>query len=322
MKLNVQISTLILILQCGQTIGQTNNNIVAENKSWNIVSYNVSQGPDCAWQTFENRIVGDTMIERKAYKIVRQSEFGLQQENWAIVGYIRQDSDNKVYFKNHLREVLLYDFNVSIGEIVDIGCPFINPNTLHFEFFKYLQMIVVAIDSVEINEGLKKRIKLNPICTTNYETNWIEGIGGMSGLLSSTVSGIFCSGDSLIGHESGGITNELLCCKRDSSLLYQSTTYNVCYVNSTAGTEDLKNNNIITNLYPHPIVDISAFEILTLAPGLKQLEIYNIEGKKMRTIETNENKIIFHRTEFHSGFYIYKLVIGNKYFKCGKLIVK
>ncbi len=321
MRTQSKILILFLIFKVSLVFGQTKQDIVVENKSWNIVNYNPSQGPNCIWQTYEIRLAGDTIINNSEYKTVVQSEFGLQPENWAIVGFIREDSTKKVYFRNDFNEVLLYDFNVSNGDIVSIARPYINPNTLQFEFFNYLQMIVISIDSIEINEGLKKRIKLNPICTSETETYWIEGIGDMKGVLNSIIP-ITCVGDSIIGYWQGASVNELLCCKKDSSLLFINPFYNTCYYYATAGLNEPNKNNISINLYPNPIVDISTFEISNSQTGQIKLELYNISGKKVRTIETKENKIIFNRHDFESGFYIYKLIIENKLTKCGKLIMK
>jgi len=322
MRTYSKILILFLIFKISLVFGQTKQDIAIENKSWNIVNYNPSQGPYCIWQTYEIRLVGDTIIGNSKYKIVRQSEFGSQPENWAIVGFIREDSTKNIYFKNYLSEVLLYDFNVNIGDIVDIACPYINPYSMQFEFFKYLQMIVFSIDSVETNEGLKKRIKLNPICTTEYETHWIEGIGDMSGILNSTVGSIFCGGDSLVGTGTGGSVDELLCCKEDSSLLFINSFYNTCYYYSTAGINEPVKNKFDLNIYPNPIVDVSTIEISDRQSRLKQIEIHNLSGKIVKSIITKENTITIKRNDFQSGFYIYKVLIDNNMQKCGKLIMK
>jgi hypothetical protein len=322
MRTYSKILILFLIFKISLVFGQTKQDIAIENKSWNIVNYNPSQGPYCIWQTYEIRLVGDTIIGNSEYKIVRQSEFGSQPENWAIVGFIREDSTKKIYFKNYLSEVLLYDFNVNIGDIVDIACPHINPYSMQFEFFKYLQMIVFSIDSVETNEGLKKRIKLNPICTTEFETHWIEGVGDMGGILNSTVGSVFCSGDSLVGIGTGGSVDELLCCKDDSLLLFINSFYNTCYYYSTAGINEPVKNKIDVNVYPNPIVDISTFEISNLQSVLIHLDIFNLSGEKVKSIDTKENIITINRNDFQSGFHIYKIVLENKSSKCGKLIMR
>lgn len=321
MRTQSKILILFLIFKVSLVFGQTKQDIVVLNKSWSIVNYNPSHGPNCIWQTYVIRLAGDTIINNSEYKTVMQSEFGLQPENWAIVGFIREDSTKKVYFRNNFNEVLLYDFNVSTGDIVNIASPYINPNTLQFEFFNYLQMIVGSIDSVEINEGLKKRIELNPICTSAEKTYWIESIGDTKGVLNSIVP-LTCIGDSIVGDWQGASINELLCCKKDSSLLFINPSYNTCYYYSTAGVHEPKKCNISIKLYPNPIVNISTFEIINQQSELKYLEFYNISGKKVRTIETKENKIIINRHNFKSGFYIYKLIIENKLTKCGKIIMK
>ena len=314
---------LLLISNVGLAYGQTNNQLVKENKSWTIVNHNPSHGPNCIWQTHEIRLSGDTIIEGREYKIVRQSEFGNQPQNWAVVGFLREDQKRKVYFKNtsNENEFLLYDFDISIGDTVNIFSPQINHYILEFEFFVDLQMIVVSIDSVKINEGLRKRIKLNPICTSFEETYWIEGVGDTKGVLHSTVP-IICGGDSIIGFWQGADVNELLCCKEDSLLLFMNASYNSCYYYSTMGINKSDKSNISINLYPNPIADISIFEISTPQSGFKHLEFYNISGKRIKTIETRENRIAIQKTDFQTGFYIYKLTIENELIKCGKMIVR
>jgi len=320
MRIQSEILLLFLLFKVSLLFGQTRQDIVAENKSWSIVNYNPSQGPNCTWQTYEIRLAGDTVINNSEYKVVEQSEFGLHPNNWEVVGFIREDSVKKVYFNNNFNEVLLYDFNVSPGDIVNISSPYINPFTLQFEFFNYLQMSVVSIDSVIINEEFKKIIELNPICTSFQKTYWIESIGDTKGILNNIVP-MACIGDSIVVDWQGASVNELLCCKVDSLILFNNPSYNSCYYYSTAGIYE-KKNNISIKIYPNPIVDISTFEITNQQSELKYLEFYNITGKKVKTIETKENKIIIDRLDFKNGFYIYKLIIENKQTKVGKIIMK
>lgn len=300
---------------------QTEPVLVKDNMSWSIVNYNLSQGPFCVWQTYNVVLTGDTAIDMKQYKIVKQSEFGEQPENWAIVGFIREDSLKRVYFKNDEDEVLLYNFGVSTGEIVDIICPVINPYSLRFEFFDYLEMKVKTIDSVEVNGIYKRRIQLNPICVSDELTYWIEGIGDYKGILNSIVP-VLCFGDSIVGHSYGAPTDELLCCKEDGVLVYVNSVYGSCYYYSTAGINDRPAKADLI-LYPNPVVDISTIKIVNSGNGIiKNLDVYNLNGEKVKSVVTKEDVITIDRNDFQRGIFVYKLLIGDNLLKSGKLIIE
>lgn len=84
-------------------------------------------------------------------------------------GEYYREIDGKVFMKlsENEEEFLIYDFNIEVGDQLEIGEPYI-PMLLE----------VISIDSVTLNSGEKrKRIEIGRASNLNYNTYWIEGIG-------------------------------------------------------------------------------------------------------------------------------------------------
>jgi hypothetical protein len=102
--------------------------------------------------------------------------------------YIRiDDTEEKVYVRKtnqcNENEYLLYSFNVEENQSLFCGFNIGNvfPDTI-------LEFKIVQIESIDINNTLKKKIALQYfISSYNYEMVWIEGIGSMENPFYSVV---------------------------------------------------------------------------------------------------------------------------------------
>jgi hypothetical protein len=299
--------TLIFTVSMQFCFGQTYYPLVDTNKLWSIVQHNPSMGPSAVWKTYHIKFTEDTIIGLYQYKKIMRSSYNFPPTEWTNIGFIREDSNKKVYFKyNNENEILLYDFNVNINDTLNIF---------------NLSMVVNTIDSALINEELRKKIILNPICTSSYWTTWIEGIGDLEGVLHSSCTNITCVGDSIVGINIGGENYELLCFFENDTLKYQNSNYGICYY-STLNVQEINKKKSI-RIYPNPVIDISFIEIENNIKGNYILELYNVLGEKIKKIKILCNKKIkINRTDFNSsGIYLYKLYNTKNIIETGKILV-
>lgn len=101
-----------------------------------------------------------------------------------------------------------------------------------------------------------------------------------------------------------------------------ATSYNDFwqYAPINVGIEENK-LNISVNAYPNPVTD--KFTIL-LSENLKNgtLNIYDVKGENVKTVEFEGNEIELNRDNFKSGNYYYSVLIKENKVAFGKLIVK
>lgn len=168
--------------------------------------------------TRTNRFYGDTIINSKSYLKVHETLDSLQQ-NWYIPGYIYEDTNsNQVYYRNlDNEEGLIYDFNLSVNDIVEVY-------NLYMFFPFSIPYKCYQIDSVLIGNDFRKRFFMSYLGNLVPEPDdiWIEGIGSINGVLTSGYS------------ESGwcGGFFELLCYYENDSLIYMASPFNTCFLNN------------------------------------------------------------------------------------------
>jgi len=295
--------------------------LVEDEKVWSIVTFNPSLGPNCIWKTYQIKTSDDTIIGHKVMKSLEHSSFEYQSTTWTNIGYIYEDSSHKVFYLYDTLEMILYDFGANLHDTLTITCPYFDPLTFNLEFYHKLEMIVNNIDYVYLENSLRKRIKLKPICSSEIYTTWIEGIGDMQGVLKSCIQ-VNCIGDSIIGIWQGAPLFELLCCQLDDSLTYINQNYNTCYYYSMAGMNTKSEQSIEYLIYPHPVKNLSTLEIINSHKGRKQFEIYSLSGCKVAAMSTNDNKFFIDRKLFSRGLYTFKLILGNGQYKVGKLMIQ
>ena len=168
---------------------------------WNVLSHGYL-GPDEPLynaHTIIHSLKGDTIINDLVYqKLVGHLAISPPTPN-VYIGAMRFAEDKKVFVYYDNNEYLLYDFNVQIGDTLNIfgGIEYYIDN-------KTLPHIVVNIDTLD--DG---RIKIISDAIIQEEINgiiheekrqkiWIEGIGSLDGIVYNTATTMYGSGKKVL----------------------------------------------------------------------------------------------------------------------------
>lgn len=205
--------TLLLMAVIGLSQAQNGYQITDTTKQWNtvfggVITYSVHQ----ATNTSIHKMGSTTTINEETYFTLLESTDSLENE-WSEAGYIREDTiEQKIYYYTADEgDGLIYDYSLAEGETVTINN--------HYMGISDYEMICDSIDYINIDGSLKKRLFLiGTYSKSDYHDIWIQGVGSVRGLL--------CSGRTLPGGY-----NELLCCKKNSTTLYDNEDYHSCFVN-------------------------------------------------------------------------------------------
>jgi len=274
--------------------GQISKTLVAENKLWSNLWQTANGGPP-PHEMITNYIKfsADTLIGDEIYKKVLESTDELQAD-FTVIGYIREDSLKKVYYrdKNETESKLLYDFGAEIGDSIMTG-----------EFV----LVVETIDSVLINNEYLKRIELSNEGLVGEQ--WIEGIGSLSGILSSGYHGI-----------TGG-KYDLLCFYENEELIYSNPEFENCFYN-TVGIGEFETNSLRVEIIPNPVISSSIMKIEGEFNHDLMIEIFTIDGLKIRTILPDSLRYVIRKEDYFPGVYIFRVTKKNAGFIAGKFIVK
>lgn len=212
-------------------------------------------------------------------------------------GAIREDTtEKKVYYMEYgySDELLLYDFNLQIGDTIKGYC------------FELIPFIVDSIDSVQVGSSYRKRY----LSEHSYPVNLIEGIGGSGGLL-----------DMPMTFEWGGT---FICFKQDGQTLYNIwDVWNYdcdSLINIYTTVPEVKEdeNNIIP-LFPNFIN--GNFLINAGNTDFTELIFYNIFGQEICHYKLNNNNLEINTGNFVSGLYIYRFIKSNNKSINGKIII-
>ena len=131
---------------------------------------------------------------------------------WSVSGYLRQDGE-KIYIMEGVREILLYDFGLSVGETFKSA---INPD------FSYVSRLDSVRDTT-LNNSVRKIYYLTEYPDFNPSIKqkdiWIEGIGSITnGLLRQTMLGSPL--DPILW-----LDYHLMCFHQNDELVYQMKRY-------------------------------------------------------------------------------------------------
>jgi len=247
----------------------------------------------------------DTTINNITYKKLMKA-MDAEHEKWSISGYLRQDA-KRVYSLEGAREILLYDFNLSVG------------SSMESELYpgQFFTSRLDSVHEINLNNEIRKIYYL-----TEYRTSdpgrqvveiWIEGIGSVSdGLLRRTMLGL--TADNL--HE-----YQLLCFHQNETLTYQSKNYQNCYYDIVAGTDDISISTDDFQIFPNP-----SFGQITIANifGATNscFEIVNVSGETIKEF-CNEmsSRIVIDLADQKKGIYFLRLRNKNG-FMTKKFILK
>ncbi len=227
----------------------------------------------------------DTLIEGDTYKKLYQFQDSVFNPLTAeFIGGLRENSLKQVFYKEKVSynyegwvTSLICDFSLSVGD------------TFALNFSDYY-VKVIAIDTVEINNILRKEISIG-IDLGGYEYfKFIEGIGNNLGLLF----------DNIMRFITGGGHGKLLCYEHNGELQYMADDITDCSnpYSSLYGIS-IEDNSI--TLYPNPTnneISISSESLIN------SIEIYNSLGQKVYTETINSKEKTIDVSSLPSGVYV------------------
>lgn len=277
------------------------------NSSW-LLKRSSSQSP-----TYERMMSGgtDAVVGNYTYKKIKDA---FRQMNW-VVGidelplrhtyidtvYVREDiATKKVYHLVNGVDKLLYDFNMGIGD------------TISQYRFKWE---VIVVDSVEVDGGFRKRIKLRIVEPYNGHRlvqRWIEGVGSNAHPFYPQVNmyNVISS--------SGGSPITTMCSFQDDVHIYGD----LAYCGAALGTEENVIDNEKIDFYPNPFrTELTISSSLPLQNVT--LRLYDIRGQMVRKVDNLSGmQLVLNRENLNSGLYLIQLSEDGEIIKSMKIIVE
>lgn len=288
MKTKLQLLIAVLMIFKFDILSSQTTSFPTENAVWK--NY-------CHFEGFYSNsiqeFVGDSLHNGLNYQKISSSNNFFNTDN---SGLTRVDN-NRVYFipKDSINEILLYDFNLELGDTFQINSYFQVTNTNY--------VTVVGVDSIMTFDGVHRKVFY-----LSEGTNWIEGIGAEYGSITFPWYFISISGDC-----------HLYCYSRDSIDVYEKQYYRYIdydfltygctgLITSISETEQL--SNLI--VYPNPFDD--EIIIKTTLHEVEQLTLYNSNLKIVD--QTRNRNTLKLNSKLISGFYILEIKLnGKKYYR-------
>jgi hypothetical protein len=289
------IPLIIVILVGFKSFGQTYYPLLKKDNTWNVlyesdINLKGAIAKDslarlkCFYdysafyrQTEVFKLSSDTSVNGTKYiKLI--SSFDSLSTDWKIKAFLREDTIKEIVYYNsgNGTEHILYAFKVKVKDTIGI-------NTVNF------------IDTIIINNIPHKRIKLS------YGRTWIEGIGGLQGLLTSSFPMPMCGPNIL-----------LLCFYNNEPLVYkpQSENYKKCFywTNVNDGIAS-KLDNTGYKLFPVPTSNY--LYITSESEGLLRVEVVNLEGIVLLKLDNIVKNCQLDLRGCNKGMYLVR--ISDKY---------
>ena len=235
---------------------------------------------------------GDTIIDDHSYHklyfsydtIFTEDKLcgGLREENKRVY-YYSADSLTCLNYPIHTNtEILLYDFNLQIGDTI---------SNEEFRIRGGGNLVVKQLDRILIDQGYRK------IYTFGYdnhifeESQWVEGIGCLKGLLADI--GPIPTND---------LYSDLVCFIQDNKILYHNDLYSQCYnMNPTNNVRTLDFGRDI-KISCNPIITSAILEFNN--HEFQKLIIYDLSGKIKRKYNIEgKQSIIIEQRDLQKGMY-------------------
>ncbi|MCB0380703.1 MAG: T9SS type A sorting domain-containing protein [Flavobacteriales bacterium] len=179
-------------------------------------------------------------------------------------------------------ELLLYDFNISIGD------------TVVYETLDSLKMIITSIDSIIIQSDFRKRYNYNLISNWSSSCNpfgtglnYVEGIGDINSGLFSLFMFYFENA-------------EYINCFEDNEVTFSNN--GGCVTNSL--NENVQKNKL--KIYPNPSSDKFFIELENPTPT--SIRLFDINGKEIYSTTINQVTSTIDVSSFKRGLYLVKLI--------------
>lgn len=236
------------------------------------------------YNDYQYRVNGDTIISSTTYTKVYKEGLWLDCSQYCsstptfysiYMGGMRNDTLNKrVYFRNGSGEILLYNFNLNIGDTT-MNC----------------SGSITAIDSVLVGSNFRKRF------TTSNSDVIIEGVGSVASGGFSDLLQPYC-GTTLS-------PNIFFTCFTDGLHSYPSSSSCTPIVSSVNNLSLLKNGIFVS---PNPIQNEGLIKLSNESSIIKSLDIMSCAGNIVKTYQSvSTNKFKIFRDDLKPGLYIIKI---------------
>lgn len=280
--------------------------IVTTNKLWsNYINY--YSFPHPVIRTEHIKFTNDTVINSTIYKKVERF-LDEPQQIWVSYGYIREDSDKKVFYKINPSdtEQLLYDLNIQPYETVLAYGLITSVN--NYRALDSMRFYVRSIDSILIGSSNYKRINLAmPEDTNSIIEQWIDSIGSTGGMLHNKYLYVGCDYYSL------------LCYFEEGILKYHDPNYTNCsYVTNVNEQSTLKPT---IKVFPNPFSESAIIEIYGLdRNSAVDFNLYNFNGYLVYS-STSGTRMKLFKDNLPAGIYLYSLSNKEKTIGTGKILI-
>ena len=181
-------------------------------QKWNVVYIASNENYPNDYHTEIQSIRDNINLDGLDYKLVWKEDV---YDSKRIAGAVREE-DKRVYYRmywqqSYQNEVLLYDFNLTVGDTVSVG-------------WSDYRLIVLEESQVQVNGTMRRQLGLamyfDDGTTGEVAEYWIEGVGSTYGFLNSGYEGWV------------GAFVHLLCYHEDDDLLWMNENFSSCVMNS------------------------------------------------------------------------------------------
>ena len=274
--------------------------IVDTTKQWSIVTecWSEENYPEIlSASTIGYRFRGDTIINSLHYSFLEACVDSLF-ENWGRYRFLfRDDSAGRVYVHDYNKEILLYDYNVEVGDTIWI------PNISDFSYS--VEMTIVDSIGIELIANKVRKV----VYFGGLFSLYAKGFGTYGGPL-----GLFYN------FFVGNCGKSVSCFKQNNTLLYMDSTYSKCYFHY----DDIEENETFEKnikISPNPVTDISVLDFKEFN-DTEFINIYSLDGTLVKQIKTKgKNKIFINKKDYLPGMYFYRAKSSKGKYFSGRFII-
>ncbi|PWH86311.1 T9SS type A sorting domain-containing protein [Brumimicrobium oceani] len=277
--------------------GQITNHFSNQDAQWNVAtSFTAATQEHPSFVATTTKVYGfqgDSLINGDTWSKIYSTSDSLFQSNLAFEGLTRVDNDLVLFKKGANPIDTLYDFSLAVGDSV------------FYDFDLFTSWIhVEEIQTIQINgESYKKFIFTEPTGPTAFDhlnEVWIEGIGSVHGPLFPLSPRKFSEEipDSML----------LTCSFANNQDFFNHPSYSDCYVNITLGVENHEAINL--SIYPNPVSSILTIASTQSINGV--IEIYDVNGKLLKTVKAKREKVSIDVSAFENGVYILNFELNGQ----------
>lgn len=225
--------------------------------------------------TYSQRFRGDTTIDSKNFFFLEECRNDSLLANWNRTNYmLREDTLNQqVYVYNSGTEILLYDFSLEVGEVLQVWNDY-------------------SVDSVKYEVIANRERKVYYLAGSACDTfKYVEGIGATESLLEP------------LRWDAVGSTSSrsLLCYSEDNEYLIQNEAN--CYIYEDLTSLDDNTTQAICQIYPNPSKDYIVIEI-NFEPEDTAFTLCTLDGRVVVSEHFYSKEIKVLTSKLPAGIYI------------------